>query len=123
MEGYFFTDQFVFQFVRADILLADDAADDAYVHAKIIAELDEFEAIAASPQIYKHLMVRTNRIWKHGMLTNKAFDGMRHPFEICNAGTKEVLARGYAREKYNMSPMHWFDAYVAPNCELTISYD
>ena len=122
MEGYFFTDRFVFQFVRADVMLGDEA-DDAYIRVKISTELDELEALPVSPESLRHLMVRTNRIWKHGMLTNSVFEGMDYAFEIRKASTKEVLARGYAREQYDLSPLHWFAKNIKPKCETTLYYD
>lgn len=122
MEGYFFTDDFVFRLVRADVLLGD-YADDAYVHTKISTELDEFEALPISPEILKHLMVRTNQIWKCGQLTNSVFEGMDWLFEIRKSSTKETLAHGYARKYGDKAPLDWFEFNVKPNCEVTINYD
>ena len=122
MEGYFFTDRFVFRLVRADVMFGKCANEIEYRMA-IVSDGEDYDVFPISPDILKHMMVRVNKIWNAGKLTNATFDGMDYHFEIRRTSTKEVVATGYAKEQYDLSPLHWFAANVKPGFATTLWYD
>ena len=110
-------DTFVITLVDADLLLGK-YADELGFNIKILAELDDFEAVPKSPDILGHMMVRVNRI-----LGNEKFMGMRESFVIRNTVTQEILAKGYSLDKGNKNPISCFKRCVDARLPIEISYD